>query len=144
MRPDVCEICEKEGVTHKIQCGHTFHHDCIRGWVYRGNDYCPICKSHLEMKDISEIGTSSSGSVGSNKSEEKKSDSSDEGKKSITSLDISKKSNETGLKRRKKTRKDKTSNIEKMNVMEVKKEPVEEEGNQTFKEEIDLNYDTFN
>ncbi|KAL3838902.1 hypothetical protein ACJIZ3_023493 [Penstemon smallii] len=46
---DICVVCqddlyqenEKIGV---VECGHEFHAECIKKWLYRKN-FCPICKA---------------------------------------------------------------------------------------------------
>ena len=46
MNEDVCPICldKLEGKpTYKIQCGHTFHTDCIMKWFRSSSGNCPCC-----------------------------------------------------------------------------------------------------
>ena len=46
MNEDVCPICldNLEGKpTYKIQCGHTFHTDCIMKWFRSSSGNCPCC-----------------------------------------------------------------------------------------------------
>jgi hypothetical protein len=46
MNEDVCPICldKLEGKpTYKIQCGHSFHTDCIMKWFRSSSGNCPCC-----------------------------------------------------------------------------------------------------
>ncbi|KAJ3294331.1 hypothetical protein HK104_003676 [Borealophlyctis nickersoniae] len=36
---------------HRLNCGHTFHERCIRGWTIIGKkDVCPCCKEKVDLK----------------------------------------------------------------------------------------------
>jgi hypothetical protein len=40
-----CVICmENEGVSIKLDCGHSFHIKCLEEWINRENNSCPICR----------------------------------------------------------------------------------------------------
>ncbi|XP_047952579.1 RING finger protein 44-like [Salvia hispanica] len=60
---EVCCIClddlYRESVT-SLDCGHEFHPDCIRRWLVRGKNFCPLCKAtaikeplHLMLDSLS-------------------------------------------------------------------------------------------
>ncbi|CAM4839867.1 unnamed protein product [Rotaria magnacalcarata] len=39
--------------TYKLQCGHTFHEFCIRGWCIVGKKQtCPYCKEKVDLKRL--------------------------------------------------------------------------------------------
>ncbi|CAF4362989.1 unnamed protein product [Rotaria sp. Silwood2] len=39
--------------TYKLQCGHTFHEWCIRGWCIIGKKQtCPYCKEKVDLKRL--------------------------------------------------------------------------------------------
>ncbi len=46
---NMCMICHEEmipetnNVKHKLECGHTYHSNCIITWFRTGNDNCPYC-----------------------------------------------------------------------------------------------------
>ncbi|KAI9112544.1 hypothetical protein K1719_016467 [Acacia pycnantha] len=50
-RQDTCIICEEEfelGDTVKVlECGHSFHTDCLLPWLEKYRNQCPICRSTL-------------------------------------------------------------------------------------------------
>uniref|UniRef100_A0A183BEZ4 RING-type domain-containing protein n=1 Tax=Echinostoma caproni TaxID=27848 RepID=A0A183BEZ4_9TREM len=55
--PSVCSICTNLLDTdypekiHKLNCQHTFHDCCIRGWCIVGKkDTCPYCKEKVNLK----------------------------------------------------------------------------------------------
>ncbi len=31
-------------------CGHSYHEECITGWLNTGNKHCPICSKKWEKK----------------------------------------------------------------------------------------------
>ena len=42
-----CAICQESleyGHTHKLECGHEFHANCIVSWFRSGPKSCPICR----------------------------------------------------------------------------------------------------
>lgn len=44
-----CSIC-LESVSdeaHRLDCGHTFHANCLIGWLRQGNLSCPLCRDDL-------------------------------------------------------------------------------------------------
>ena len=47
-----CAICQEScfeyGPTHKLECGHTFHTNCIVGWFRSGQKSCPICRDEID------------------------------------------------------------------------------------------------
>ena len=38
------ETCFEYGPTHKLECGHEFHANCIVSWFRSGQKSCPICR----------------------------------------------------------------------------------------------------
>ncbi|KAG6404995.1 hypothetical protein SASPL_132574 [Salvia splendens] len=45
---EVCCICLDDlyrGSVTALDCGHEFHPGCIRRWLFRGNNFCPLCKA---------------------------------------------------------------------------------------------------
>lgn len=49
-----CYICleDKEDMRGiHLQCGHTYHQDCIESWIVISN-VCPLCKSEIQFKKI--------------------------------------------------------------------------------------------
>ncbi|KAA0193646.1 RING finger protein [Fasciolopsis buskii] len=55
--PTVCSICTNQLDTdctekvHKLNCQHSFHDCCIRGWCIVGKkDICPYCKEKVNLK----------------------------------------------------------------------------------------------
>lgn len=38
-----CAICLEEGLGARLPCGHAFHSHCIRAWLMRGGETCPLC-----------------------------------------------------------------------------------------------------
>ena len=45
---EVCCICLDDlyrGSVTTLECGHEFHPDCIRRWLVRGQNFCPLCKA---------------------------------------------------------------------------------------------------
>lgn len=51
---DNCSICmnniKKDEYYSKLQCSHTFHHDCISEWGMRKQE-CPLCRAEIETKN---------------------------------------------------------------------------------------------
>ena len=49
-----CAICLDEHVigstSCKLNCGHLFHEDCLRGWLIK-QATCPLCKYEVETDD---------------------------------------------------------------------------------------------
>ena len=46
---NLCPICFYQlEVALKTQCGHYFHRNCIRKWIYV-QDFCPLCKAQLNI-----------------------------------------------------------------------------------------------
>lgn len=39
----VCAICLEEGLGARLSCNHAFHSHCIRAWLQRGGETCPLC-----------------------------------------------------------------------------------------------------
>uniref|UniRef100_A0A2P2I8B3 RING finger protein 121-like n=1 Tax=Hirondellea gigas TaxID=1518452 RepID=A0A2P2I8B3_9CRUS len=64
LEPGICAICGnpqlvpvgEEGVvedTLRLNCGHTFHEFCIRGWCIVGKKHtCPYCKEKVDMNTL--------------------------------------------------------------------------------------------
>lgn len=54
---DSCFICIKklaDKTTYTLSCGHSFHSNCIKGWVLIGKkNYCPYCNAHVESMSLS-------------------------------------------------------------------------------------------
>ncbi|XP_047952964.1 RING finger protein 44-like [Salvia hispanica] len=45
---EVCCICLDDlyhGSMTALDCGHEFHPGCIRQWLFRGKNFCPLCKA---------------------------------------------------------------------------------------------------
>ena len=43
-----CAICQDslhESPTHKLECGHEFHTNCILSWIRSGQKSCPLCRN---------------------------------------------------------------------------------------------------
>ncbi len=43
-----CAICQDslhESTTHKLECGHEFHTNCILSWFRSGQKSCPLCRN---------------------------------------------------------------------------------------------------
>jgi RING finger protein 121 len=58
LRENMCAIC---GTTtrgsneklHQLNCQHTYHEVCIRGWAIVGKkDVCPYCKEKVDLNDF--------------------------------------------------------------------------------------------
>uniref|UniRef100_A0A915NKN3 Ubiquitin n=1 Tax=Meloidogyne floridensis TaxID=298350 RepID=A0A915NKN3_9BILA len=53
----ICVVCS-EPLTYKnmysISCGHVFHIDCIKNWIFQKN-YCPKCWKNAVLNDIRQI-----------------------------------------------------------------------------------------
>ena len=47
-----CAICQESffeyGPTHKLECGHEFHANCIVSWFRSGQKSCPICRDEVD------------------------------------------------------------------------------------------------
>ena len=58
---DECPICMdsycKENTAKKLECGHTFHKDCIVEW-FRGDYRCPVCRHEYPHTEISLVNLS--------------------------------------------------------------------------------------
>lgn len=39
----VCAICLEDGLGARLSCNHAFHSHCIRAWLQRGGETCPLC-----------------------------------------------------------------------------------------------------
>ena len=37
---------------YKTKCGHSFEGKCIKDWISRGNEKCPICSQKIGLEDI--------------------------------------------------------------------------------------------
>nr|XP_009787797.1 PREDICTED: E3 ubiquitin-protein ligase Praja-2-like [Nicotiana sylvestris]XP_016471271.1 PREDICTED: E3 ubiquitin-protein ligase Praja-2-like [Nicotiana tabacum] len=50
VEPETCAICqseyEDEESIGKLQCGHEYHTDCIKQWLWRKKD-CPMCRASV-------------------------------------------------------------------------------------------------
>lgn len=45
---EVCSICLEgldDKVIAKLDCGHEYHVECIKEWLLRRNNFCPLCKA---------------------------------------------------------------------------------------------------
>lgn len=38
-----CAICLEDGLGARLPCNHAFHPVCIRSWLARGGETCPLC-----------------------------------------------------------------------------------------------------
>ncbi|KAJ3184416.1 hypothetical protein HDU85_001721 [Gaertneriomyces sp. JEL0708] len=58
LRQSMCAICGDSTTNsteklHSLNCGHTYHELCIRGWTILGKkDICPYCKEKVDMKSF--------------------------------------------------------------------------------------------
>lgn len=43
-----CAICLDEGLGARLPCGHAFHPACIKAWLLRGGEACPLCVTRIE------------------------------------------------------------------------------------------------
>jgi len=47
----VCGMCDtsftKQQATAKLDCGHTFHSECAKLWIFKGKE-CPFCASGVK------------------------------------------------------------------------------------------------
>lgn len=52
LRNDTCAICNDDTeTTHRLNCGHAYHDDCLRGWCVLGKkDVCAYCKEKVDME----------------------------------------------------------------------------------------------
>lgn len=52
-----CAICQEPciGVTHKLECGHEFHANCIVSWFRSGQKSCPICRDEVDNNITNDI-----------------------------------------------------------------------------------------
>ena len=41
--------------TVSTPCGHLFHMNCVQGWIDRGNQTCPQCRSHISKDKLFRI-----------------------------------------------------------------------------------------
>ena len=41
--------------TVSTPCGHLFHVNCVQGWIARGNQSCPQCRSHISKEKLLRI-----------------------------------------------------------------------------------------
>ena len=54
----MCVICctdedfENENTSTTLECGHTFHTECIINWFRIGNSNCPICRNDPNPKQV--------------------------------------------------------------------------------------------
>lgn len=39
----MCAICLEDGLGARLPCGHAYHPECIKKWLLRGSDTCPLC-----------------------------------------------------------------------------------------------------
>mmetsp|Transcript_22724 Transcript_22724/g.91022 ORF Transcript_22724/g.91022 Transcript_22724/m.91022 type:complete len:136 (+) Transcript_22724:332-739(+) len=48
-----CAICmdDEEKRFCTMVCGHTYHYMCIKIWLRRGGDKCPLCTHPIELKE---------------------------------------------------------------------------------------------
>ncbi|OIT28727.1 putative e3 ubiquitin-protein ligase hip1 [Nicotiana attenuata] len=48
---EICVICQGEYVNDEIigtlECGHEYHGSCIKQWLLKGKNTCPICRSSV-------------------------------------------------------------------------------------------------
>ncbi|KAF7683235.1 RING finger protein [Astathelohania contejeani] len=54
--PHTCAVCDGDVQTeriHTLNCGHSFHEDCIRGWCLLGKKaFCPCCRETVDTKSL--------------------------------------------------------------------------------------------
>ncbi|KAJ3276319.1 hypothetical protein HDV01_004942 [Terramyces sp. JEL0728] len=56
LRENMCAICGEvtrgsNEKLHQLNCNHTYHEKCIRGWTIVGKkDICPYCKEKVDMR----------------------------------------------------------------------------------------------
>lgn len=42
-----CAICLEPGLGATLSCNHSFHANCIRSWLLKGGDKCPLCCAQI-------------------------------------------------------------------------------------------------
>ncbi|KAI8923819.1 hypothetical protein BC831DRAFT_469002 [Entophlyctis helioformis] len=58
LRDHMCAICGESTIKsnepiHTLNCNHTYHEQCIRGWTIIGKkDSCPYCKEKVDLNDF--------------------------------------------------------------------------------------------
>ncbi|NXP52162.1 DZIP3 ligase, partial [Heliornis fulica] len=50
---DPCAICHDElsRDLYELECGHHFHHECIKTWLKQHSSTCPICRTHVLLPE---------------------------------------------------------------------------------------------
>jgi hypothetical protein len=53
---DKCTVClckfDDDNAKHTLECGHTYHTDCIMHWFRSGNPSCPLCRNEGRSTNI--------------------------------------------------------------------------------------------
>lgn len=50
-----CAICDEKmgAMVFNLPCGHAFHEDCVKGWIFIGKKgFCPCCKENVDYGRI--------------------------------------------------------------------------------------------
>lgn len=53
-----CPICfdnMTQRSNYKLGCGHQMHSECLRKWLEKGNQTCPLCRATLSTHDVTSI-----------------------------------------------------------------------------------------
>lgn len=53
-----CPICFEnmtQRSNYKLECTHQMHIDCLRKWLEKGNQTCPLCRASLSAHDLAII-----------------------------------------------------------------------------------------
>ena len=46
---DLCPICEEEKVDTMLECSHFFCNQCIKTWLLKKNNSCPLCRFQIKI-----------------------------------------------------------------------------------------------
>ena len=47
-----CDICLEKNNKKFIKlnnCSHSFHEECVKNWIYEGNNTCPLCREIFDV-----------------------------------------------------------------------------------------------
>lgn len=56
----VCAICLEDGLGARLPCGHAYHPECIKKWLMRGSDTCPLCLAVINAPSTPSSATTAS------------------------------------------------------------------------------------
>ena len=46
---EICSICEEEKVDTMLECSHFFCNQCIKTWLLKKNNSCPLCRFQIKI-----------------------------------------------------------------------------------------------